>query len=156
MWLVSLGLALMLSIGIAASQMETYNAASNKYSIGDTVNKIVELRNSVHKSFSGRPEYTGISTQKAEEMGLMPDGVRNGKGPRNTTVALSNTGDRTFGIEVSGMERPGNLPLCVALGTRAGDAWITVEIEGDDVTGEGIDVVTEACKTASTVALRSY
>lgn len=156
MALFNFGLAFALAVMVAAMGYNGVSAFSEQQDIDKAVIAVHELRDNVHKSIQGRGSYAGISTDKADDLGLLPNAFAPGRGPLNTTLSLSNAGGRQLDIVIGELQATDNSRLCTELMSKRRDAWQRRAIDGAVLGDDSIADIQAACEEADQILLRTY
>ncbi|WP_027191463.1 type 4 pilus major pilin [Fundidesulfovibrio putealis] len=141
--------AILVGLIILAGAALGLNSAFSSSKLGETEQNLITLRMQVQQMFSGSSDYTGLDNALALQAGLVPKPFIKGSSLRNSfggdiTLAPVN-GTSAFSITLTSIPQD----ECTKLAKFQTDAWLSVNVNGTDVTGGTVADIVAACASVT-------
>lgn len=141
--------AILVGLIILAGAALGLNSAFSSSKLGETEQNLITLRMQVQQMFSGSSDYSDLDNALALQAGLVPKPFVKGSSIRNAfggDITLSPvSGTSAFSITLTSIPQD----ECTKLAKFQTDAWLSVTVNGTDVTGSGVADIVAACASSS-------
>lgn len=141
--------AILVGLIVLAGAALGLNSAFSSSKLSETEQNLITMRMEIQHMFSGSSDFTGLDNTLALQAGLVPKPFIKGSELRNPfggSITLAPvSGSSSFSISLTQIPQD----ECSKLAKFQTDAWLSVDVNGSDVTGGDVATVVNACSSDS-------